>query len=120
LAVRLTSPISFAQDHHHLLVAESTLFIGFSFTSKSHLSRINRPKKPGSSVLWRVHQIPTLALLNPRNQILKRIVTVLLMSESADLRTPAGVNANAVTGQALTDLGRAATFYDCLVEVDRN
>jgi len=22
-----------------------------------------------------------------------------------------------VTGQALTDLGRAATFYDCLVEV---
>ena len=28
-----------------------------------------------------------------------------------------GENANAVTGQALTDLGRAATFYDCLVEV---
>ena len=27
-------------------------------------------------------------------------------------------NANAVTGQALTDLGRAATFYDCLVEVE--
>jgi anaerobic selenocysteine-containing dehydrogenase len=31
--------------------------------------------------------------------------------------TPGGENANAVTGQALTDLGRAATFYDCLVEV---
>ena len=28
-----------------------------------------------------------------------------------------GENANAVTSQALTDLGRAATFYDCLVEV---
>ncbi len=30
-----------------------------------------------------------------------------------------GANANAVTSQALTDLGRAATFYDCLVEVAR-
>jgi anaerobic selenocysteine-containing dehydrogenase len=30
---------------------------------------------------------------------------------------PGGDNANAVTSQALTDLGRAATFYDCLVEV---
>jgi anaerobic selenocysteine-containing dehydrogenase len=30
-----------------------------------------------------------------------------------------GRNANAVTSQALTDLGRAATFYDCLVEVAR-
>jgi anaerobic selenocysteine-containing dehydrogenase len=28
-----------------------------------------------------------------------------------------GCNANAVTSQALSDLGRAATFYDCLVEV---
>ncbi len=33
--------------------------------------------------------------------------------------TPGGENANAVTSQALTDLGRAATFYDCLVEVTR-
>ena len=32
--------------------------------------------------------------------------------------TPGGENANAVTGQALTDMGRAATFYDCLVEVE--
>ncbi|MBA3504419.1 MAG: molybdopterin oxidoreductase family protein [Betaproteobacteria bacterium] len=32
---------------------------------------------------------------------------------------PDGCNANAVTSQALTDLGRAATFYDCLVEVAR-
>ena len=32
---------------------------------------------------------------------------------------PDGHNANAVTSQALTDLGRAATFYDCLVEVAR-
>ncbi len=31
--------------------------------------------------------------------------------------SPGGENANAVTSQALTDLGRAATFYDCLVEV---
>lgn len=33
--------------------------------------------------------------------------------------SPDGNNANMVTGQALTDLGRAATFYDCLVEVAR-
>ena len=32
---------------------------------------------------------------------------------------PDGCNANAVTSQALTDMGRAATFYDCLVEVGR-
>lgn len=32
---------------------------------------------------------------------------------------PGGRNANAVTGQALTDLGRGPTFYDCLVEVER-
>jgi anaerobic selenocysteine-containing dehydrogenase len=30
---------------------------------------------------------------------------------------PGGNNANAVTGQELTDLGGGATFYDCLVEV---
>jgi len=29
-----------------------------------------------------------------------------------------GANANEVTSQALTDLGRGATFYDCLVEVE--
>jgi len=33
--------------------------------------------------------------------------------------SPDGQNANAVTAQALTDLGRAATFYDCLVDVTR-
>jgi anaerobic selenocysteine-containing dehydrogenase len=33
--------------------------------------------------------------------------------------SPDGGNANMVTGQALTDLGRAATFYDVLVEVER-
>jgi anaerobic selenocysteine-containing dehydrogenase len=33
-------------------------------------------------------------------------------------RTAGGRNVNAVTGQALTDLGRAPTFYDCLVEVE--
>ncbi len=32
--------------------------------------------------------------------------------------SPDGANANNVTSQALTDLGRAATFYDCLVEVE--
>ena len=31
---------------------------------------------------------------------------------------PGGRNANAVTGQELTDMGGGATFYDCLVEVD--
>jgi anaerobic selenocysteine-containing dehydrogenase len=30
---------------------------------------------------------------------------------------PAGTNVNEVTSQRLTDLGRAPTFYDCLVEV---
>ena len=33
--------------------------------------------------------------------------------------SPDGGNAINVTSQALTDLGRAATFYDCLVEVER-
>jgi anaerobic selenocysteine-containing dehydrogenase len=28
-------------------------------------------------------------------------------------------NANEVTSQALADIGRGATFYDCLVEVER-
>ena len=28
-------------------------------------------------------------------------------------------NANEVTGQALTDIGRGPTFYDCAVEVER-
>ncbi|TDY50219.1 anaerobic selenocysteine-containing dehydrogenase [Paraburkholderia rhizosphaerae] len=32
---------------------------------------------------------------------------------------PDGRNANQVTSQALTDLGNSATFYDCLVEVER-
>ena len=32
---------------------------------------------------------------------------------------PGGRNANAVTNQTLTDLGRGPTFYDCLVEVEK-
>ena len=32
---------------------------------------------------------------------------------------PDGRNANDVTSQRLTDMGRAATFYDCLVDVAR-
>lgn len=28
-------------------------------------------------------------------------------------------NANHVTSQAITDIGRGATFYDCLVEVEK-
>ena len=31
---------------------------------------------------------------------------------------PGGRNANAVTGQELSDMGRGATFYDVLVEVE--
>ncbi|HET9823527.1 MAG TPA: molybdopterin oxidoreductase family protein [Burkholderiaceae bacterium] len=31
---------------------------------------------------------------------------------------PAGTNVNEVTSQRLTDLGRAPTFYDCLVQVE--
>jgi len=30
-----------------------------------------------------------------------------------------GRNANEVTSQALTDIGRAPTFYDCLVDVEQ-
>jgi anaerobic selenocysteine-containing dehydrogenase len=30
-----------------------------------------------------------------------------------------GRNANELTSQALTDIGRAPTFYDCLVEVEQ-
>jgi anaerobic selenocysteine-containing dehydrogenase len=33
--------------------------------------------------------------------------------------TADGRNANEVTSQAITDMGRGATFYDCLVEVER-
>jgi anaerobic selenocysteine-containing dehydrogenase len=33
--------------------------------------------------------------------------------------TADGRNANEVTSQSLTDIGRGATFYDCLVEVER-
>jgi anaerobic selenocysteine-containing dehydrogenase len=33
--------------------------------------------------------------------------------------SPDGCNANELTSQALSDLGAAATFYDCLVEVQR-
>ena len=33
--------------------------------------------------------------------------------------TADGRNANEVTSQALTDIGQGATFYDCLVEVER-
>ncbi|MEA3118908.1 MAG: hypothetical protein QOI13_2178, partial [Paraburkholderia sp.] len=33
--------------------------------------------------------------------------------------SPDGCNANQVTSQALTDLGGSATFYDCLVEIER-
>jgi anaerobic selenocysteine-containing dehydrogenase len=33
--------------------------------------------------------------------------------------SPDGRNANDVTSQALADMGGAATFYDCLVEVER-
>lgn len=33
--------------------------------------------------------------------------------------SPDGRNANDVTGQRVTDLGGGATFYDCLVEVER-
>jgi Kef-type K+ transport system membrane component KefB len=31
----------------------------------------------------------------------------------------AGTNVNELTGQNLTDLGRAPVIYDCLVEVER-
>ncbi len=33
---------------------------------------------------------------------------------------PKGTNVNEVTGQQLTDMGRAPTFYDCAVEVEKS
>ena len=33
--------------------------------------------------------------------------------------SPDGENANAVTSDALTDIGRSATYYDAAVEVER-
>ncbi len=33
---------------------------------------------------------------------------------------PRGTNVNEVTGQRLTDMGRAPTFYDCAVEVEKS
>jgi anaerobic selenocysteine-containing dehydrogenase len=33
--------------------------------------------------------------------------------------SPDGRNANDVTSQAIADMGGAATYYDCLVEVER-
>ena len=33
--------------------------------------------------------------------------------------SPGGVNVNALTAETLTDIGRGATFYSCLVEVER-
>jgi anaerobic selenocysteine-containing dehydrogenase len=33
--------------------------------------------------------------------------------------SPSGTNVNELTSQALTDLGRAPTFYDCAVDVRR-
>ena len=33
--------------------------------------------------------------------------------------SPDGRNANEVTSQVLADMGAAATYYDCLVEVER-
>ena len=32
---------------------------------------------------------------------------------------PGGVNANPVTSQSITDVGRGAAFYDRLVEVEK-
>jgi len=60
----------------------------------------------------------TLALTARVTERARRGVVVALSIWWRKL-SPDGTNANMVTGQALTDLGRAATFYDCLVEVAR-
>ncbi len=33
--------------------------------------------------------------------------------------SPDGANINQLSSQELTDMGRGATFYDCLIEVER-
>src|SRR5438552_2288720 len=57
----------------------------------------------------------TLALTARVTERARRGVVVALSIWWRKL-SPDGTNANMVTGQALTELGRAATFYDCLGE----
>ena len=44
---------------------------------------------------------------------------VTLAYETYGALAPDGRNANSVTSQRIADLGGAATFYDCLVEVEK-
>lgn len=57
-----------------------------------------------------------LARARVRNHVRPGVVAAL--SVWWHKKSPGGRNANAVTSQALTDLGRGPTFYDCLVEVE--
>jgi anaerobic selenocysteine-containing dehydrogenase len=57
-----------------------------------------------------------LARARVRNHVRPGVVAAL--SVWWHKNAPGGLNANAVTSQNLTDLGRGPTFYDCLVEVE--
>jgi anaerobic selenocysteine-containing dehydrogenase len=48
-----------------------------------------------------------------------RVGVVVALSVWWKKLSPDGRNANEVTSQALADMGGAATFYDCLVEIER-
>jgi len=69
----------------------------------------------------------TVRVFNERGELrLRAVVTerarrdvVVALSIWWKKLTADGRNANELTSQALTDIGRAATFYDCLVEVAR-
>ena len=49
-----------------------------------------------------------------------RVGVVVALSVWWRKLSPDATNANMVTSQALTDMGRAATFYDTLVQVEKD
>jgi hypothetical protein len=81
------------------------------------------PTRRRAASRWRCRSASsTTAAASPRRRAsaTRRVPALRWRRRSGGRRySPDGCNANAVTSQALTDLGRAATFYDCLVEVAR-
>jgi anaerobic selenocysteine-containing dehydrogenase len=80
---------------------------------------------PEDAALRGIHDGQTVRCFNDRGSFLAtaqvsdaaRPGVVVGLSIWWSKMCPGGRNANAVTGQELTDMGEGATFYDCLVEV---
>ncbi|MCB6185393.1 molybdopterin oxidoreductase family protein [Leeia sp. TBRC 13508] len=80
---------------------------------------------PDDAILRGIKDGQQVKALNDRGELLlTAIVTpkvrkgvVVIPSIWWKKKAPDGKNANELTSQALTDLGQAPTFYDCLVEV---